>query len=295
MLIPTLENLLNRGLPRSPRARQLCGELAGSWLEVAAEGLPPLTLESDGAVLRLRMRRGRSAQQPAPDAAAADAAMPGVASPGVAAPGVAAPPGADPMSPRSAQLRGGPFSLLSLAGFGAGDAAGSGAGSGAGPGSATLQRGAATITGDAAVAEKFRELLRLLRPDPEEELALLIGDVPAHGAGRLLRGALRFGGRAAHTAARNLAEYLAHESRDLVSAPEGRALLGGVDLLREDVDRLEARIARLPPPSTPGSPASGPPVPGPPVPGPPVSMPPATGSPASVPRADSSVTGRARR
>jgi len=29
MLSATLDNLLNRGLPRSPRARQLCAELEG--------------------------------------------------------------------------------------------------------------------------------------------------------------------------------------------------------------------------------------------------------------------------
>ena len=29
MLTATLENLLNRGLPRSPRARQLCAALSG--------------------------------------------------------------------------------------------------------------------------------------------------------------------------------------------------------------------------------------------------------------------------
>ena len=225
MLIPTLENLLNRGLPRSPRAQALCGELAGSRLVIEAEGLPPLTLESDGVALRLRMGAVGTGAEAAP-AGAGDA------------PGNAL---------RSARLRGGPFSLLSLAGFGAAPASAVGTGFS----DSALQRGAATITGDAAVAEQYRELLQLLRPDPEEELALLIGDVPAHGAGRLVRAALRFGTRAADTTLRNLGEFLAHESRDLVSAPEGRALFGDVDVLREGVDRLEARISRLSRPPAP--------------------------------------------
>jgi ubiquinone biosynthesis accessory factor UbiJ len=42
-----------------------------------------------------------------------------------------------------------------------------------------------------------------------------------------------------------VAEYLAHERRDLVSRPEGRQLLEGIDTLRDDVDRLEARIDLL--------------------------------------------------
>ncbi|MEJ0006103.1 MAG: hypothetical protein WDM77_06870 [Steroidobacteraceae bacterium] len=39
----------------------------------------------------------------------------------------------------------------------------------------------------------------------------------------------------------NVAEYLAHERRDLVPRAEGRQLLDGVDALRDDVDRFEAR------------------------------------------------------
>jgi ubiquinone biosynthesis protein UbiJ len=44
---------------------------------------------------------------------------------------------------------------------------------------------------------------------------------------------------------RNVAEYLAHESRDLVSKAEGRQLLDGIDALRDDVDRFEARLQLL--------------------------------------------------
>ena len=34
MLTATLENVLNRGLPRSPRAQQLCAELTGRSVAV---------------------------------------------------------------------------------------------------------------------------------------------------------------------------------------------------------------------------------------------------------------------
>jgi ubiquinone biosynthesis protein UbiJ len=44
---------------------------------------------------------------------------------------------------------------------------------------------------------------------------------------------------------RNVAEYLAHEQRDLVSRSEADPFLRGVDSLREDVDRLAARIDLL--------------------------------------------------
>jgi ubiquinone biosynthesis protein UbiJ len=92
------------------------------------------------------------------------------------------------------------------------------------------------------VAEAFRELARLLRPDLEEELALVVGDVPAHQLGRLARLTAGFGRRAADTTLRNLAEYLGHERADLVPRQEGEQFLRGVDTLREGVDRLQARL-----------------------------------------------------
>ena len=123
----------------------------------------------------------------------------------------------------------GPFSLLALAGGG----------------SATLAATGATIDGDAEVAQQFSELLGLLKPDPEEELAQLLGDAPAHHLGRVARAAVDFGNRVAHTTVQNVAEYLAHERRDLVPRAEGRQLLDGIDALRDDVDRFEARLNHL--------------------------------------------------
>jgi ubiquinone biosynthesis protein UbiJ len=131
--------------------------------------------------------------------------------------------------PADASISAGPFSLLALAGSG----------------SQGLARSGATISGDAEVAQQFSELLGLLKPEPEEELAQLIGDAPAHHLGRLARAALGFGDRAVRTTVNNVAEYLAHERRVLVPKAEGRQLLDGIDALRDDVDRFEARLQRL--------------------------------------------------
>jgi ubiquinone biosynthesis protein UbiJ len=51
--------------------------------------------------------------------------------------------------------------------------------------------------------------------------------------------------RAASTTVQNIAEYLGHERQHLVPRNEGEQFLRGVDAVREDVDRLEARIALL--------------------------------------------------
>ena len=190
MLTATIENVLNRGLPRSPRAQQLCAELSGRSVAVEVREITRLLLESTGKTLRIT--RGDA--------------------------------GAD------AEIVGGPFGLLAL--------------SGRTP-EAVLQRGDVEIRGDAELAQKFRELLLLLRPDLEEELSVLVSDVPAHQIGRLARMAFGWTRQAATTTVDNVAEYLAHERRHLVPRNEGEQFLLGVDAVREDVDRLEARIALL--------------------------------------------------
>jgi ubiquinone biosynthesis protein UbiJ len=84
-------------------------------------------------------------------------------------------------------------------------------------------------------------------PDPEEELSLVIGDVPAHQLGRLARGAFTWSRHAAATALQNIGEYLGHERADLVPRAEGEQFMAEAERLREDVDRLEARINQLSP------------------------------------------------
>jgi ubiquinone biosynthesis accessory factor UbiJ len=108
-----------------------------------------------------------------------------------------------------------------------------------------IRRGDVKLDGDGEVAERFQELMALLRPDLEAELAQIIGDVPAHGAASLLRRVLGYGRSVARTQAQNVGEYLAHESRDLVPRAEASAYLQGVDALREQVDRVTARVRAL--------------------------------------------------
>jgi ubiquinone biosynthesis protein UbiJ len=108
-----------------------------------------------------------------------------------------------------------------------------------------IRRGDVVISGDGAVAAGFQELLQLLRPDLEEPLSQLIGDVPAWGLGALLRRATSYASTTAQTAARNAGEYFVHERRDLVTRAEGRGFLDDVDCLREQVDRLQARVLAL--------------------------------------------------
>lgn len=110
---------------------------------------------------------------------------------------------------------------------------------------AVIRRGEVALSGDAEAGQHFQELAQLLRPDLEAALARVIGDIPAYGVGSLLRKALDYGRSSLATQAQNVGEYLAHERRMLVPRAEARQFLEDVDMLREDTDRLAARIARL--------------------------------------------------
>jgi ubiquinone biosynthesis protein UbiJ len=107
---------------------------------------------------------------------------------------------------------------------------------------AVIQRGDVQISGNAEIAQQFRELGELLKPDIEAGLARFLGGSGAHLAMRGMRAAAGWTRDAAWTSVRNLAEYLSHESRDLVSRPEAEHFLRGVDTVREQLDRIEARL-----------------------------------------------------
>ena len=113
---------------------------------------------------------------------------------------------------------------------------------GASRGSATP---AAQIRGDAEIADRYRQLFVLARPDPEEELSRWIGDLAARRVSLFAQRALDLVQRARRTAGENIAEYLQEEGRDLVNRTELDEFLRGVDELRETADRIEARLRVL--------------------------------------------------
>ena len=83
------------------------------------------------------------------------------------------------------------------------------------------------------------------RPDLEEELAAVVGDVAARRVANLARGVLALGRSATDSLATSVAEYLQEEGRDVPARVEVEEFLRDVDQLRDDVERLEARLARL--------------------------------------------------
>ena len=108
-----------------------------------------------------------------------------------------------------------------------------------------IRAGYVSIAGDADVAADFQALLEMARPDWEEELAQLTGDVFAHQAGRFMRGFSYWAAGASRSFGRSVAEYLTEEQHFLVTETELEEFLGGVDELAAATDRFEAKLKLL--------------------------------------------------
>lgn len=114
-----------------------------------------------------------------------------------------------------------------------------------GGGQSELRDGSLEVTGNAAVADAFRELLAYAKPDIEEELSGVVGDAAAHRLGELARGLRDWARDARATMEANMREYLQEESRELPSRYEVERFTRDVNVLRDDVERAAARLARL--------------------------------------------------
>jgi len=204
--LAALEAVLNRGIQASERATGLARRLHGTALRVDALGL---------ASVRASVLHGKlclAAAQPARHGAPADA--------------------------EHAVISGSPYALYQLA-----KAPAVGGERSADTGS--TRAAGATIRGDAELANSYRQLFAAARPDFEEELSRLLGDLPARRLARLASRTAAWARTVRRTAGENIAEYLQEESRDLVNGAELDDFLHGVDAAREAVDRIGARLALL--------------------------------------------------
>jgi ubiquinone biosynthesis protein UbiJ len=108
-----------------------------------------------------------------------------------------------------------------------------------------VKRTRAALSGDLDVAERYARMLKLARPDLEDEVAKWLGDVPAHALGETARGVGAWLRRAGEALRMNTAEYLQEESRAVPAPLEAQAFYSDVERLRDDVERLAARLQRL--------------------------------------------------
>lgn len=101
------------------------------------------------------------------------------------------------------------------------------------------------VDGDAELLRRFNGLLADVGFDPEEFAARFVGDATAHRVVQGLQGLFGWGRKTVDTLALDTAEYLREETQDLARAADVDDWSEAVDTLRDDVERLEARLRRL--------------------------------------------------
>lgn len=102
-----------------------------------------------------------------------------------------------------------------------------------------------TVSGDTRTGELLREVLRNIEIDWEEQLSKVVGDSLAHPIASGVGKVIHCGKESLKSFGENVAEYLQYESQQLPSKQAVEGFIEEVAVLRDDVDRLEARIQRL--------------------------------------------------
>ena len=102
-----------------------------------------------------------------------------------------------------------------------------------------------SMQGNLALGQQVIELFDRLQIDWEEYGAQLLGDVPAHHAGNLVRGATKWLANARATLLQNINEYTHEEIKLLPPLEALQDFFAEVDAARMALDRLSARVARL--------------------------------------------------
>lgn len=103
----------------------------------------------------------------------------------------------------------------------------------------------APTEGDAELLSAFNDVFQHMQWDVEADLASLFGPVIGFRLAEAGRNLAGWVGQATVEGARTLAEYVTEENPMLATPLAIREFNTAVDTLRDDVERLEARLARL--------------------------------------------------
>ena len=102
-----------------------------------------------------------------------------------------------------------------------------------------------SLRGDIALATRLQQIAAQLDIDFEEAFARRLGDAPAHELVRAARGLGGWLSGAGTALLEDASEYLRHEAAITPRRAEVDRFVNDVDDLRDDAERLEARVARL--------------------------------------------------
>ena len=101
------------------------------------------------------------------------------------------------------------------------------------------------IEGNAELGQQITHVFDNMDIDWEEYLSKLIGDVPAHHTGRFIRGATSWLRNAKEAFAQDMSDYLHEETLFLPNKELLQNFFNDIDILRMDIDRIEAKMNRL--------------------------------------------------
>jgi ubiquinone biosynthesis protein UbiJ len=111
--------------------------------------------------------------------------------------------------------------------------------------SGMLLKGEVEISGDTRLGHQFKNIFTQMDIDWSEQLARLVGDSAAYQLQQSGKKLVQWGKQAVNSVAMTTGEYLQEESRDVVTETELEIFCEAVDRLRDDVDRLQAKIQLL--------------------------------------------------
>lgn len=101
------------------------------------------------------------------------------------------------------------------------------------------------FTGDSEFASTLATIARHVEWDVEEDLSKVVGDIAAHRAVSTLKNAATWQQDASKRVTENVAEYLTEERRAFITESDLETLARANETLRDDIARLDARIAQL--------------------------------------------------
>jgi ubiquinone biosynthesis protein UbiJ len=105
--------------------------------------------------------------------------------------------------------------------------------------------GRVRVSGDADLARRLQRMAERFDPDWQQPFVAVFGEILGVQVAKGVAAALREAKAAGKSVAGSAAEYFTEESRDIVAKAELHAFLDDVDNLRDDVERLAARVHRL--------------------------------------------------
>jgi ubiquinone biosynthesis protein UbiJ len=108
-----------------------------------------------------------------------------------------------------------------------------------------LLKGEVEITGDTRLGHQFKQAFSEMDIDWSEPLAELVGDGVAYQLQQVSKNFVSWGKQSLQSVSLSASEYLQEESRDVVTETELEIFNQSVDKIRNDVDRLEAKIKKL--------------------------------------------------